>query len=72
MLHYRLRWDMKETGSDSVDREGLSEKVTLNCDIQSEKDPDMQWCRIVKLVAGCGCTGEGEGSRVTLSSGLSH
>lgn len=43
-----VTWALKETSrsilDDRVDREGLSEKVTLSWDLQGEKDPGMQWC----------------------------
>lgn len=55
-----------------MDREGLSEKVTLNCNVRGEKDPDMQLCRIVGLDVGCEYTGQGGIKGDFLISGLSH
>lgn len=47
-----------------VDREGLSEKVTLNCNFRGEKDADVQLGRIVGLDVDVGGQ-ERDGSRVT-------
>lgn len=55
-----------------VDREGLSEKVTLNCNLRGEKDADVQLGRIVGLDVGCGWTGEGWIEGHFFISGLSH
>lgn len=67
---------MKETSKSVLDarvgREGLSEKVTLNCDFRGEKDPDTQLCRVVGLDVGCGCRGEGGLKGNFFIPGLSH
>lgn len=56
-----------------MDREGLSEKVTLNCNLRGEKDPDVQLGRIIGLDdVRCACIGEGRIKGHFFISGLSH